>query len=315
MMSPRLASLELLLATLMLAGVFIAGSLAVADINPITVAALRFALAAVMLLAMLPMIGRIPQISLPDLLLIVAAAVTGVFLYNALFFFGLKYSSANHAAAIIATIPIFVTLLERLTRSERPTLAQTVGTLLAFAGVIYIVSRSAFFGGDRAENGSVLLGDALFLAAAFCFAVYSIMGRPLTARLGAYHATTLSIATGSAMLVAAALLVDEAVMSVFTSPNRLSTAAMIVYMALFGTVLAFLLYYRGVRAIGPTKTSMFLNLVPVWVVLLAAAVLGDPITPGVAIAIAAVVLGVSLCQGLLPLSRAELRRLTHLRRV
>lgn len=293
----RLAWLELLAATMMLAGVFIAGDVAVIDVNPVLVAALRFVAAALILVAVLK-IGRLGgPIPRGGWALIFWCAVTGVFLYNVFFFYGLKLSNVSHGAAIIATIPILVALIESALNRRLPARHQIIGTVIAFGGVLVIVEHSTFFGELTTVADYTLAGDAVFLLGALCFAIYSIIGRKATNRFGAYRATTYNIAAGSAMLAAASFLIADPV--AVLDPDELSSQFLwlVAYMAVFGTVLAFVFYYRGVQSIGPQRTSMFLNLVPVWVVIQAALILDQPITLPVAVGIPTVILGVLIFQG------------------
>jgi drug/metabolite transporter (DMT)-like permease len=292
----RLSGLEVLLATVMLAGVFIAGDVAVIDVNPVLVAALRFVAAAVVLVGVLTALRLGGRIDARGWGLILACGLSGVFLYNAFFFYGLKLSNVSHGAAIIATIPILVALIESAWNRSLPARHQMVGAALAFLGVLVIVEYSAFFGDLSTVTASTPAGDLAFLLAALCFAVYSIIGRRATARFGAYRATTYNITAGAAMLAVGSFAFTDPVAALTSSQMSIQFAALIAYMALFGTVLAFVFYYRGVQSIGPQRTSMFLNMVPVWVVVLAAVLLGQPITTPVAVGIPTVILGLLVFQ-------------------
>ena len=166
----RLSGLEVLLATVMLAGVFIAGDVAVIDVNPVLVAALRFVAAAVVLVGVLTALRLGGRIDARGWGLILACGLSGVFLYNAFFFYGLKLSNVSHGAAIIATIPILVALIESAWNRSLPARHQMVGAALAFLGVLVIVEYSAFFGDLSTVTASTPAGDLAFLLAALCFA-------------------------------------------------------------------------------------------------------------------------------------------------
>lgn len=66
------------------------------------------------------------------------------------------------------------------------------------------------------------------------------------------------------------------------------------YLGLMGTVLAFILYYQGIKSIGPAKTAIFINLVPIWAMILSAIVPGERITPPLVLGAAMVTGGVFL---------------------
>ncbi|MFO7644492.1 MAG: DMT family transporter [Desulfosarcina sp.] len=68
----------------------------------------------------------------------------------------------------------------------------------------------------------------------------------------------------------------------------------IAYLGVFGTVLGFVWYYEGIKALGPTKAGQFINFVPVCAILLAYFILGEPVTPSLLVGAGFVVSGVSL---------------------
>ena len=111
-------------------------------------------------------------------------------------------------------------------------------------------------------------------------------------------ATTWSAITGTAMLALAAAFAGPLL------PEAASWRAWaaIVFIAIFGTAIGLALFYDGVRRIGPARTSVFINLVPVFAVTLGVLLLGEPLEASM-IAGGALVVG-----GILLLNRPEPRR-------
>jgi drug/metabolite transporter (DMT)-like permease len=70
--------------------------------------------------------------------------------------------------------------------------------------------------------------------------------------------------------------------------------ASIVYLGAFGTVIGFIWYYEGVKAIGPARTAVFNNLVPVFGIIMAALLLNEPILTSMVVGGALVIAGVTL---------------------
>lgn len=120
-----------------------------------------------------------------------------------------------------------------------------------------------------------------------------MLGKRALARYSASQATAYASIIGTILLLpvaAAAGLGDN--LRATAPPDWIG----ILYMAMFGTVVAFVLWYRGVAALGPSRTSIFLNLVPVWGVTFAALFLGQSITPVQLGGMVAILAGVRVVQ-------------------
>jgi drug/metabolite transporter (DMT)-like permease len=68
----------------------------------------------------------------------------------------------------------------------------------------------------------------------------------------------------------------------------------LLYLGIFGTVLGFVWYYEGIKAIGPMKASQFINFVPISAIVLAFLILGEPVTPSLLVGTILVCSGVYL---------------------
>ncbi|WP_438009351.1 DMT family transporter [Sorangium sp. So ce321] len=285
--------LQVVLATLLLSGVFVVGSSTVHRLDPTFVAAARFAIAAVIFPLLLTVSKRWEPASARGFKIISLCSVTGVLLYNVLFFFGLKYSTVTHGSAIIATAPVWTVLLARVFLKEPLTPQKLVGMVVSFLGVLYIVIAGRG-GGVSALGWRGTTGDIAFLGAVVVWAAYSILGRKAVAIFSPLVATAYAVMLGAALLCAYALVRVDV-------PRQIAlldagSAAGIGYMAAFGTVVAFVLWYRGIQQLGAGRTTIFLNLVPVWSFLLAAVFLGEAVTPALLAALGVVIVGVALVQ-------------------
>ena len=104
-----------------------------------------------------------------------------------------------------------------------------------------------------------------------------------------------SVTTYAALLGTAVLALVTVALGDFAWPSASWRAwSGIAFTGLFGTALSFLLFYRGVRAIGPARTAVFINLVPVVAVLLGVLLLGESLEAPMLVGGALVVAGVLL---------------------
>ena len=145
------------------------------------------------------------------------------------------------------------------------------GLLLAFAGVAAVIQPSGGVDRDR------IIGALLFVAGAACWGIYSVLGKSATARFGAVTATLYATATGALMLLP--FSIAESGWSKLADGDAAAWAS-IAYLAVFGTVLAFVLFYEGVSRIGASRATAFALLVPIFGVLGSVLVLGESIGAG-----------------------------------
>jgi drug/metabolite transporter (DMT)-like permease len=280
----RAAYLMLIGMALSFGGTWVAADLAVQAVPPFAIAAIRFGLASVLLFAWTRLAARrLAPIRRTDLPMIAGLALTAVAGYNWLFLTGLTLAPASDGAIIVPGLaPVFTALLAGLVLGERLTGRVFLGLAIAAVGLVLVVAPAGVeLDADR------LLGDALFLAGAALWAVYNILSRTASRRFDAVSTTLYGIALGAVILVPAALL-EGGAERVLEAPAE--ALAGIAYLAVFGTVAAFVLLNLGVARIGAARASAFALLVPVVGVLSSVWLLGDPIGPGTLVG-GAIVLG------------------------
>jgi len=117
-----------------------------------------------------------------------ASGALGFTLYISGSLAGINYSTAFSNALLIATAPLFVMLLLRLTRAESIGRWRGLGAGVSLAGIAIFVG---------AATGGTLLGNVINLGAAFCYAAYSVVNRPLVNRYSATVVTAWTLTVGS----------------------------------------------------------------------------------------------------------------------
>ncbi|MCV0402746.1 MAG: DMT family transporter [Chloroflexi bacterium] len=253
-------------------GTWVAADVAVAAAPPFTIAALRFGIASILLFAWARLSGRpLSPIRLVDLPLIVGLALTAVAGYNWLFLTALTMAPATDGAIIVPGLaPLFTLLLAGLFLGERLGARGLVGTAIAAVGLLLVVTPSGEADGRR------LLGDLLFITGAAFWGIYSVLARFAHRRFDAVSTTLYGTALGTLVLIPPALL-EGGLDTVTTAP--LDAIAGIGYLAVFGTVAAFVLFNLGVARIGAARASAFAFLVPIVGVLSSVALLGERLGP------------------------------------
>jgi drug/metabolite transporter (DMT)-like permease len=271
--SDRAAYLALAAMAVCFGGTWVPAAIAVESVPPFTIAALRFGVASILLFAWARLANRpLSPITRGDLPMIAGLAVTAVAGYNWLFLTGLTLAPAADGAIIVPGLaPVFTAVIAGAVLGERLGLRGFGGLAVAAVGLYLVVAP----GGDAAGS-SRLLGDALFVAGAVLWGVYSVLARVASRRFNAVSTTLYGTALGTLILVPLALT-EGAPQAVAAAP--IEALAGIGYLAVFGTVAAFVLLNLGVARIGAARASAFALLVPVIGVLTSVVFLDDEIGP------------------------------------
>lgn len=261
----------LILAPLIWGGNTIAGKLAVGEIAPMTLVFLRWLVALLVLLPFaLPQLRRDwGAVKLHWNWFLIYGGL-GFSLFNLLFYASANYTSAINMALIQAAIPMLILLINGVFFRQKLTIAQLLGLCMALSGVLLIVVR-----GDWAVLLAFRfnLGDVLMLLAALCYAVYSILLRhkPMVSWL-----SFIFISASVALLVALPFAAYEFIQisdGVFKATPK--SVFLIIYVAVFASIIAQISYAKGVSLIGANRASVAINLIPVFGALMAVAFLGE----------------------------------------
>lgn len=242
-------------------GAFTAGRIAVAELTPHSVAAIRYLLGSALLLSILHAREDLPsslrKLDAKAITALVVLALFSVVGYNLFLFAGLRLSTAINGSVLAALAPLLTALLAVVFLRDPLRPRQAIGMIISFSGLLVLVSRGSL---------SVLLGlelnvgDLLLLASMICFAAQSIAAKRAMTHVSPRAATALSCAIGSIILLP--LLVYDLATGAWGSPN-LATWSAVAYLGSIATVLAYYGWFFLVSRHGAGPMSPFLNIVPV----------------------------------------------------
>lgn len=218
---------------------------------------------------------------------LLALGVLGNGVYQLFFIFGLAHSRAGTAALMFGASPAFIALLARARGTEHVSARRWSGIALQLAGVAYVVlgSTTAGVGEDTP------LGVALILAGTLCWATYTVLLKPYTACVDGVHVAAITMAGGAVPIALVALPAVRAAPWHAVPP---SVWGALTYSGVMALVVAYLLWYRGVRVLGPTRTAMYGNLQPLLALVVAWLALGERPTPWQALGAACLMTGLLL---------------------
>lgn len=257
--------------------------IALVDLPPVLLAAMRFLLVAVPAVWLLPM----PSVPVRH---IAAYGLTMFAMQFAFLFAGMSLGVGAGVASLLLQFQVFVTMALALGFGrERPSPWQVMGTVIAAGGLAGLVA-----GAPLDASG---LGLLLVLLAAVAWGV----GNTLSRRLLAGQAVLPSVAWGSLVSVlplAAASLWLEGWPAWRTAiiESRTSTWLALAYVVYPTTLAGFSLWAYQLRRYPAAAVAPFTMMVPVFGLLFAALTVGEPLTSAKVTGAAVVLLGVALCQ-------------------
>lgn len=274
---------------------WVSGRLLARSLDPCCAAFLRFTVASAFLfLLSCRAEGRLPRPPRGSLAGVFLLGLSGVFLYNILFFSGLKDIPAGRAALIVAASPAVMALFSGLAWGERFGPLKVLGVILSFAGVAVVLA------GDDPRavlSQGLRRGDLFILGCVVAWSVYSLAGSRVMRKISPLAAVTWSCFIGTALLFPAALY-----RGLLQAVPRATWAdwGNVVFLGVLATGVAFTWYYQAIKALGPSRAGVFINLVPVFAIVLGALVLAEPVGPALVFGTVLVVGGVYLTNRRVP---------------
>jgi len=254
-----------------------------AFLDPLALNALRFPLAAAVLAVVMARLPG-PGLDAADRLPLLALGILGNVVYQMCFILGIDETLAGNASLLLATSPVWTVLLSALLGHEEPNGVVFLGSALTLAGMGLVVVGG---GGALGWGGDTIRGDALMVTAALLWSVYTVGSGRYVRKYGAIRVTAWTLWVGTPLLILAG------------APSLLATSWTTVpawvwlgvaYAGVLSVGLAYLLWYRGVRRLGNSRTALYSNLVPVAALVTAWLWLGEVPTT-VQVGGAAVILG------------------------
>jgi len=179
--------------------------------------------------------------------------------FSLLGYLGLARSRPEHAAIIVALMPLVTAVANWLVRGRKPGGVTLAATLVALAGALLVITKGHLHG----FTAGTLSADGLVLAGMVCWIAYT-MGASTLPHFSTLRYTALSMALGTLTIVAVTL---GATLGGFADAPNMSTivdhAVDVAYLSLIAGVLAVFAWNAGIAALGPANGVLFINLVPI----------------------------------------------------
>mgnify|MGYP002777248329 CR=1 FL=1 len=211
-----------------------------------------------------------PKIPLTDYILLIILGLIGYYYSSLLDFYGLEYVTAGMERLILFIYPTMVAVFSAIIFKKKITKIMAFSLLMTYVGIMLVVVYDLSFNGIASLPGIIYI----FLSA-FTFALYLVFSDNLVHKFGSIRFSCY-IMTTSSIGVFTHYLINH-------SPSQLLGYSNNIYMlalglGTFGTVIPAFLMTDGIKKIGARNTAITSTLGPIFTIILAAIILGEPIT-------------------------------------
>lgn len=239
---------------------------AMRDINPFTLAFLRFTIASVIVF---PFAYKHLKVGKNDIAEVFLIGFLGVTLNIAFFFLGLKYAPSINATIIGSAGPVFLILAAVLFLKERVKSKLIIGSLTGLIGVALIMFKPLFSG----EPNLDLLGNTFFFLAMLAGLGHTLLGRKLMEKYEPIGITFWTFFVGT--LCFTPLFINERLTQGFTIALTFPSIFGIIFGATLCSALAYFLFFWALKYMPASETGVFVYLDPIIAVVIAAPLLGE----------------------------------------
>jgi drug/metabolite transporter (DMT)-like permease len=273
-----------LMTSVLFSGSYIAGKYTTLDLGPLTTTLLRYLVALLFLSALLMHYKRDAlYLQRRDIFPALLLGLFGIVGYHYFFFLSLRYTEVANTAIINALSPVLTSMAAALVIKERLGRRNYAGVVIAFLGVLLLLSRGQI---DTILAVGFNKGDLLMLLSVVSWMIYALLVRTMVDRYSGFTLTFYATLFG--------VLAAEAPLGAVRDISRASLIS-VLYMGICGSGLGYLLYNMSIREIGPTRTSSFVySVIPIVVAGLAWMFFQQPITPIMVASMALILIGLHL---------------------
>lgn len=262
----------LILVSFVWAGSFIVVDIATQEMDPIDLGFLRFLVATPLMILIVLLRKKplaIPRKELPSLVILGLTGVTLLYLFQ---FIGIDYTNASAASVLINTNVIFIALLSGVFLHEALTKKRVAGIALSFIGV-FIIMFSDISKQELTFTNLFFIGCILILLSAFCWALYSFVGKRLLQIYDGVAITTYAFVLGTLFYIP---FVASDILPVLQQTSLNGWLA-VLYLAFACSIFGYLGWYYALKHIDASKAAVFLNFIPLFTILMSF-FLGTPLT-------------------------------------
>ncbi|KUI96590.1 hypothetical protein VRK_42850 [Vibrio sp. MEBiC08052] len=252
-----------LIAVILWGSNFVVIKIALQQVDTLALLSIRFVLSTMILGGIC--LFRQPRMTTPlsvrNYIFLFFLGILGIAGFNLGLFYGLNDTSPIHASLIVSLSPLMTLLIASRFNIERVNLSHVIALLLCMIGVFLVI------GSPLHDSQFMIKGDLIIFVGTLSWSVYTIFSTKIKSQIEPLQLTFILMFFGSICIV----LLSSFHLNLFSALTEINTQAwgLILYMAIFTTCIPHLLWVHSVRKIGPTESSLFFNLIPVFATIFA----------------------------------------------
>jgi len=278
-------------------GNYVVGHLLVNLVDPIILSSARWILTAMLLVALYhrQIAGQWGAMR-RSFHIITLLALFGQVLFPLTLYIGLQYTSSLNAAIYLSTTPALVLLINKTIFKERISIQNILGVIISSLGVIWLVMQGDLWHLDTLKN--LNRGDLWTMGSAASWAVYCAFLRLKPREVGGNAFVAVSATIGAVVLLP--ILIFS--MAIYGLPatvefSRSGVIIGLLYLVIFPSWLSYLLWNKGIQAIGATRGEVFSHIIPLSGGLFSVLFLSVPLHSFHLVSALLIVCGIALCSG------------------
>lgn len=256
-------SILLIIIALVWAGSFIVVDATVKQIQPISIAFLRFLIASPFMIISLFLFKKNQLIKLRDLHYFIILGLSGVTFLYIFQYFGIQRTTPATSAVLINTNVIFIFILSLIFLKEKITIRRIIGIIFSFIGVIFVLF-SQLINENIVFDDIFLTGCIFVILSALCWAIYSIIGKKIMKKYDSLLVITYVFIMGTLFFIP---FIGANIISEISNIN-LNGWLYLIYLSVVCSVFGYIGWYFALEKTEASKSAVYLNFIPLFAIIL-----------------------------------------------
>ena len=198
--------------------------------------------------------------------------MSGIFIYQILFFYGLQIIPASRAALLVAINPAMIAFISFILWWEKISYLKGLGIIFCVIGAFILLSNNT----TKVDNFLFNKGDLAILGCVISWGIYTVAGKNVIREVGALHTVTYAILLGTILLFVVSCLTETLTVKNLTLLSFLDLSSL-AYLGILGSAVAYVWYYQGVDVLGAASAGSFIALNPLTAVIIGTVFLDEKI--------------------------------------
>ncbi|WP_413784393.1 DMT family transporter [Acinetobacter towneri] len=229
-------------------------------ISPVSISFYRWLIAFLILTPwILPKVWQQRSLIRPHLKQLAVLSAFGLVVYQGLSYTAANYTTATNMGIINAFIPMFTVLVSLIILRDIPTKFAILGCIISFFGLLYVIAQGDF---SQLAQLTGHAGDMLMVLAVFFYAFYGVFLKKWNLKLPLMLSLYVQI-------IFALIYHLPFIVWLGLDPLNSQNSFSVLYAGIFPSIIAPLVWMLAVQHLGPNRTSIFMNLMPVFTAIIA----------------------------------------------